>query len=147
MVIGDRFSRQKSILATSVAVAALGALYPMLCDPTEIMTGGFALVTAIHTLVTLGVYGKVPELFPTQYRLRGAGLAGMCGRAASIATPYATIWAFEQFGVQGVLLAVIAVLAALRAAILTLGVETAKLSLDDNGALADGAEEALAARR
>jgi putative MFS transporter len=71
----------------------------------------------------------------------------MCGRAASIATPYATIWASEQFGVQGVLLAVIAVLAALRAAILTLGVETAKLSLDDNGALADGAEEALAARR
>jgi hypothetical protein len=57
MVIGDRFSRQKSILATSVAVAALGALYPMLCDPTEIMTGGFAWVTAIHTLVTLGVYG------------------------------------------------------------------------------------------
>jgi MFS transporter, putative metabolite:H+ symporter len=146
MAVADRFSRQKSILASCLAVAALGALYPMLREPTEITVGGFALVTAIYTLVTLGVYAYVPELFPTQYRLRGAGLAGMCGRAAAIATPYLTIWLFEQYGVQAVLLAVIAMVAALSVAVLTLRVETAKQSLDDNGAVADEEEEALVAR-
>jgi MFS transporter, putative metabolite:H+ symporter len=146
MAVGDRFSRQKSILTSCVAIAALGALYPMLRDPTEIAVGGFALVTAIYTLVTLGVYAYVPELFPTEYRLRGAGLASMCGRAAAIATPYLTIWLFKHFGVEAVLLVVIAMLAALSVAILTLRVETAKLSLDDNGALAAEEEAAFAAR-
>jgi MFS transporter, putative metabolite:H+ symporter len=146
MAIGDRFSRQKSILASCLAIAALGVLYPMLRDPTEIAVGGFALVTAIYTLATLGVYAYVPELFPTEYRLRGAGLASMCGRAAAIATPYLTIWLFERFGVGAVLLVVIAMLAALSVAILTLRVETAKLSLDDNDALAAEEEAAFAAR-
>jgi putative MFS transporter len=143
MAIGDRFSRQKSILATCLAIAVLGFIYPTLRDPTGIVVAGFALVTAIYTLVTLGLYAYVPELFPTEYRLRGTGVAGVCGRAASIATPYLAIGLFEQFGVRGVLWMVIVALLALSTAILTLRIETAKLSLDDNGAFT-GEEETLA---
>ena len=43
---------------------------------------------------------------------------------------------FDNFGFRGVLWMVIAMLAALSAAILTLRVETAKISLDDNVAIA-----------
>ena len=142
MAIGDRLSRRKSILGTCLAIAALGILYPTLRDPTEIAMVGFVLVTAIYTLVTLGLYAYVPELFPTEYRLRGTGVAGMCGRAASITTPYFAVYLFEQYGIQGVLWMVIAMLAALSVAILVLRVETAKLSLDDNGAYA-AEDEAL----
>jgi putative MFS transporter len=65
-------------------------------------------------------------------------VAGVCGRAASITTPYLTVYLFENFGLRGVLWMVIVMLAALSAAILTLRVETAKISLDDNVALAGG---------
>jgi putative MFS transporter len=115
----------------------------MLREPTEVAIAGFALVTSIYTLVTLGLYAYVPELFPTEYRLRGTGVAGVCGRAASITTPYLTVYLFENFGLRGVLWMVIFMLAALSAAILTLRVETAKISLDDTNAFA-GADEATA---
>jgi putative MFS transporter len=144
MAIGDRFSRRWSILCTCATIAALGVLYPMLRDQTEITIAGFALVTAIYTLVTIGLYGYIPELFPTEYRLRGTGVAGMCGRAGSITTPYLAVYLFEQFGIRGVLWMVMAMLASLSVAILALRVETAKLSLDDNGALL-AEDDALAA--
>ncbi|MDE2363490.1 MAG: MFS transporter [Hyphomicrobiales bacterium] len=144
MAVGDRFSRQKSLLATCFAIAALGLIYPNLHDTTEVTIVGFCLVTAIYTLVTLGLYAYVPELFPTEYRLRGTGVAGVCGRAASITTPYLAIYLFDNFGVRGVLWMVIVMLAALCTAILTLRIETAKISLDDNGASAGG-ENGLAA--
>jgi MFS transporter, putative metabolite:H+ symporter len=134
MAIGDRFPRRRSILATCVVIAALGVLYPTLREQTEVTIAGFALVTAIYTLVTIGLYAYIPELFPTEYRLRGTGVAGMCGRAGSITTPYLAVYLFEQFGIRGVLWMVITMLAALCIAVLTLRVETAGLSLDDNGA-------------
>jgi MFS transporter, putative metabolite:H+ symporter len=137
MALGDRFSRQKSLLGTCAAIVVLGFVYSTMREQTEITIAGFALVTAIYTLVTLGLYAYIPELFPTEYRLRGTGTAGVCGRAASITTPYLTVYLFENFGVQGVLAMVTAVLVALSAAILILRVETAKISLDDNGASVD----------
>ena len=145
MALGDRFSRQKSMIGTCVAIIVLGFIYSSLRDQMEITIAGFALVTAIYTLVTLGLYAYIPELFPTEYRLRGTGVAGVSGRAVSITTPYLTVYLFEHFGVQGVLGMVTAMLVALCAAILILGVETAKVSLDDNGAFGDEDELAAAA--
>jgi putative MFS transporter len=142
MALGDRFSRQKSLIGTCAAIAVLGFVYSSLRDQTEITIAGFTLVTAIYTLVTLGLYAYIPELFPTEYRLRGTGVAGVCGRAVSITTPYLTVYLFEHFGVQGVLGMVTTMLVALCAAILILRVETAKVSLDDNGAFSD--DDALA---
>jgi putative MFS transporter len=143
MAIGDRFSRRWSILCTCAAIAALGLLYPSLTDQLAITVAGFALVTAIYTLVTIGLYAYIPELFPTAYRLRGTGVASMCGRAGSITTPYLAVYLFEQFGIRGVLWMVMAMLGALCTAVLLLRVETAKLSLDDNGAVLAG-DDALA---
>lgn len=140
MAVGDRFSRQRSLLASCAAIAALGLLYSTLRAPAEIALIGLALVTSIYTLVTLGIYAYVPELFPTEYRLRGTGVAGVCGRAASIITPYLAIYLFDNYGVRGVLWMVIIVLGALCTAILLLRVETAKMSLDESGGLAEGAD-------
>jgi MFS transporter, putative metabolite:H+ symporter len=135
MAVGDRLSRQGSIVATCLAIMALGFVYPTLRDPAAITAVGFLLVTSIYTLVTLGLYAYIPELFPTPYRLRGTGVAGVCGRGASIATPYLTIGLYEHFGLHGVIGMVACMLVALIAAILTLRVETGGLSLDDGARL------------
>lgn len=131
MALGDKVSRQWSIVGTCLVIMGLGFVYPSLREPTEITIIGFLLVTSIYTLVTLGLYAYIPELFPTQYRLRGTGLAGVFGRGASIATPYLTLALYERFGLQGVLGMVSCMLVALIIAIVTLRIETSRLSLDD----------------
>lgn len=79
----------------------LGWIYVNLRDTAAIIFVGFCLVTAIYTITTLGLFGFIPELFPTEVRLRGTGVAGTCGRAASIATPYLALLLNERFGVSG----------------------------------------------
>ena len=131
LLLADRVSRQKSMIGSCLAIMALGTLYPMMRDPAAFTTVGFALITSIYALVTLGLYAYVPELFPTELRLRGTGVAGMFGRGASISTPYLAVMLFERFGLEGVLLMVSGVLACLIAAILLLRVETGQRSLED----------------
>lgn len=131
MAVGDRVSRQWSLVGTCVVIIALGAVYPSLRDPAAITVIGFLLVTSIYTLVTLGLYAYIPELFPTSLRLRGTGVSGVFGRGTSIATPFLTIWLFEHFGLQGVLGMVSIMLLALIAAIAILRIETGGISLDE----------------
>ncbi len=130
LVLADRMSRQKSLVGSCVAIIMLGTLYPMMRDVVAVTTVGFSLITSIYVLVTIGLYAYVPELFPTELRLRGTGFAGMCGRAASISTPYLAIMLFERFGLEGVLLMVSGVLTLLIASILLLRIETGRQSLE-----------------
>jgi len=92
---------------------------------------GFLLVTSIYLLTAIGLFLYVPELFPTAYRLRGTGFAGMCARATSMVTPFLTVYLFQRFGIEGVLAMVGIVLAAMIISILLLRVETRGVSLDE----------------
>jgi MFS transporter, putative metabolite:H+ symporter len=99
--------------------------------PVPIAAVGFALVTTIYTVCTLGLFGYIPELFPTAHRLRGTGVAGTCGRAASMSTPYVALLLYTQFGVTGVLTMVGGVLLLLSVAILALRIETSQQTLEE----------------
>lgn len=103
----------------------------MMRDTSAITIVGFSLITSIYVLVTLGLYAYVLELFPTELQLRGTGVAGMCGRATLISTPYLAVMLFERFGLESVLLMVSGVLTCLILAILALRVETGQRSLGD----------------
>ncbi|WP_321871104.1 MFS transporter [Paraburkholderia tropica] len=129
--IADRVGRARGIVVSSIVSVALGWLYVTLRDPTAIMLVGFCLVSAIYTICTLGLFGYIPELFPTEMRLRGTGVAGTCGRASSIATPWLALMLYERFGVSGVIAMVTAILAVLCVAILALRVETSRAALED----------------
>jgi putative MFS transporter len=130
-LLGDKIGRRRGLILFSLATIVLGLIYPNMRDAISITIVGFALVTSIYTVVTLGLYGYIPELFPTQYRLRGTGVAGMCGRAASMSTPYLAVMLFQQFGLPGVLGMVISILSLLIVALLVLRVETNQHSLED----------------
>jgi len=131
LLLADRVSRQKSLIGSCIAIIALGTLYPMMRDAAAVTTVGFSLITSIYVLVTIGLYAYVPELFPTELRLRGTGFAGMCGRGASITTPYLAVMLFERFGIEGVLLMVSGVLICLVVSILLLRIETGQRSLEE----------------
>jgi putative MFS transporter len=122
--------RRNGLVAFSVLTVALGYLYVHMRDPAAISVVGFALVTAIYTVCTLGLFGYIPELFPTTHRLRGTGIAGTCGRAASMSTPYVAIVLYTHFGVTGVVSMVSAVLLLMSVAILALRIETSQQTLE-----------------
>jgi putative MFS transporter len=130
-LIADRVGRTKGLIVSSAVSVVLGWLYVSLHDTVTIIAVGFCLVTAIYTITTLGLFGYIPELFPTEVRLRGTGVAGMCGRASSIVTPYLALVLYEQFGVSGVIAMVSVVLAVLTVAVALLRVETSRHTLEE----------------
>lgn len=129
-LIADRLGRAKGLVWFSVLTIILGSLYPMMSSPVSIAGVGFVLVTCIYTIVTFGLYGYIPELFPTHLRLRGTGASGVCGRLASMITSYLSVVLFAQFGIIGVLLMVFVCLLAMIASILVVGVDANQSSLE-----------------
>ncbi len=132
-LLGDRLGRYLGLILFLLAPIVLGFLYPQMRDPMATSAIGFGLVTSIYTVVTLGLYGYIPELFPTAYRLRGTGFSSMCGRAASMCTPYLAVALFQSFGLPGVL----GMLTLLIVALVVLRVETRGQSLEDIGTTAE----------
>lgn len=128
--IADRLGRRKALVISSLVSIFLGYIYVQMRDAAAISVMGFALVTALYTVCTLGLFVYIPELFPTAHRLRGTGVAGTCGRGASMCTPYLAVLLYSHFGVSGVLAMVACVLVALCVALLLLKVEPGGLSLE-----------------
>ncbi len=129
--ITDWLGRRKSLIGFSFLTMLLAVAYASVTEPVAMTGVGFLLVTSIYTLVTIGVMGYVAELFPTEYRLRGAGLAGTAGRVATIITPFIVSALLKAFGLPGVLGFVILLLIVLVIVLATIGIETSNKSLEE----------------
>ena len=127
----DRWGRKPTIVGASLLTALLGAIYPFVHDPIWLPIVGFALVTPIYVLVSviIGIY--VSELFPTEIRMRGSGIANTFGRAATIVTPFIVVALFSSHGVAGVLGFLIALLLFQICTVVLLGFEPKRRALED----------------
>ncbi|AQV99231.1 MFS transporter (plasmid) [Cupriavidus necator] len=127
--VADRFGPRKGVITFGLVCAALGAVYPFLSNPVAIAGCGMLLVAAVSLCLYLGLGGTL-ELFPTEYRFRGAGLAQTVGRGCLIASPMIIMGIFRTYGIGGVIGAVsgLYLFAALLLAVA--GVETSKRSLE-----------------
>jgi putative MFS transporter len=129
--IADKISRRASLTVAAVLIILFGAIYPNVQGDAALAVTGFLLITSIYMLTAIGLFLYVPELFPTAYRLRGTGFAGMCARAASMTTPFLTVALFQHFGLEGVLAMVAGVLVLMVVAVLAVRIETRGASLDE----------------
>ncbi|WP_158808490.1 MFS transporter, partial [Beijerinckia sp. L45] len=140
----DRWGRKPTIIGASALAAVLGAAYPMITDSTLLLIVGFALTVPIYVLVALlfGIY--IPELFPTEIRLRGAGICNTFGRGATIVTPFIVVSLYNSGGVAAVMDLMIALLVIQIVVVLVFGIEPAHRRLEelqpDNIALGKPAE-------
>ncbi len=147
-VVSDRIGRARGIVIAALVSVVLGWIYVSLHDSTAIVIVGFGLVSTLYTITTLGLFSYIPELFPTDVRLRGTGVAGTCGRASSIVTPYAALALYQSFGISGVIAMLSGVLVVLCVAIMLLRIETSRHALEDIANEADETPTAeLAARQ
>jgi putative MFS transporter len=126
----DRIGRKPTIIGAALLAIAFGVIYPFVRDPNLLAAVGFGLTMPIYMLVALlfGIY--IPELFPTEIRLRGAGIANMFGRGATIVTPFLVVSLFGTYGIGGVLALMVGLLVVLVITVATLGIETRRRGLE-----------------
>jgi MFS transporter, putative metabolite:H+ symporter len=127
----DRWGRKPTIIGASLISVVLGIIYPMISDPVLLPAVGFALTVPIYVLVALlfGIY--IPELFPTEVRLRASGIVNTLGRGATIVTPFLVVMLFEARGVAGVMALMVGLLLLQVVTVWALGIEPRHRSLEE----------------
>ncbi len=127
----DRVGRRRIIVAASAFSILFGCIYPFVHDPVWLPIAGLALTVPIYVLVAVlfGVY--IPELFPTEVRLRASGICNTFGRGATVLTSFLVVPLFTTYGVGGVLALVVGLLAVLIVTVLALGVEPSGRRLEE----------------
>jgi putative MFS transporter len=118
--------------------------YPHLHGPVPFVLVGFGLVTSIYVLVGVGFAIYIPELFPTDLRMRGNGFANTLGRIVAMLTPYAVVPVYMADGVGGVTGVISLLLAVMAVSIWIVGIGTRQKSLEElAGGPGHGAEPLL----
>jgi putative MFS transporter len=127
----DSWGRKPTIVGASLLTIVIGSFYPFVKNPASLMVTGFFLIIPIYVLVALLFAIYIPELFPTEVRLRASGICNTFGRGAIIFTSFIVVALFRSHGVGGVLVFMIGLLIIEILVVLALGVEPKKRRLEE----------------
>jgi len=127
----DTWGRKPTIVGASLLTILLGGIYPFIKDPVLLPVAGFLLMIPIYVQVTLLFAIYIPELFPTDVRMRAAGICNTFGRGATILTPFLVVALLRNYGIGGVLSLMIGFLIVEIAVVLLFGIEPRMRRLED----------------
>ena len=127
----DSWGRRPTIIGASLLTILLGGIYPFISDPILLLVTGFLLMIPIYVQVTLLFAIYIPELFPTDVRMRAAGICNTFGRGATILTPFLVVALLRSYGIGGVLTLMIGFLIVQIIVVLRFGIEPKKRRLED----------------
>ena len=129
--IVDRFPRKRMAITLLLIIGLLGYFYSLQRSEIAIVIVGFTLtvVNYVFTCFACSVY--VPELWPTESRLRGMGLANAIGRVSAVFSPYGVAWLLSNYGSISVFIGLGVVLVLIAIIVATLGIETRRKSLEE----------------
>lgn len=132
-LVMDKLPRKVTGIGLLLTIATLGYFYSLQTNMTIISIMGFFLLTFVYMYVCYASAVYVPEIWPTEAKLRGSGLANSVGRLSGVFAPYAVAALLTNFGVTGVfaLLGSVSVLVAI--VIGTIGIETKGESIEKIG--------------
>ena len=129
----DSLGRKPAIIGASFAAILFGGIYPTIRDPMLFPLVGFLLVVSIYILVALLFAIYIPELFPTDLRMRAVGLCNTLGRTATIFTPFLVVFLLRAHGVAGVVALMIGLLVVQILAVWLFGIEPKQRRLEEMG--------------
>ena len=133
MLVMDKIPRKTMGVGLLVLIAVLGYIYSLQTSMLLITLIGFFLITFVYMYVCYASAVYVPEIWPTEAKLRGSGLANAVGRISGIAAPYAVAVLLSAYGVTGVFVLLGAVSIIVAIAIATIGIETKGVSVESLG--------------
>lgn len=129
----DSLGRKPAIIGASFAAILFGGIYPTIRDSMLFPLVGFLLVVSIYILVALLFAIYIPELFPTDLRMRAVGLCNTLGRTATIFTPFLVVFLLRAHGVAGVVALMIGLLVVQILAVWLFGIEPKQRRLEEMG--------------
>jgi putative MFS transporter len=129
--ISDRIGRRKAMIVAAACCGIAALAYSQQTGLFGLLALGLAVTALMSLLMGLGVGGYSPELFPTEYRLRGNGIAQTVGRVAVVLSPYIVVRLFHGFGIPGVMGWICAIYLTLAAVLTLFGIETNQRPLED----------------
>jgi putative MFS transporter len=142
MLIMDKIPRKVLGVGLLILIAALGYVYSLQDSMFMISLIGFFLITFVYMFVCYASAVYVPEIWPTEAKLRGSGLANAVGRVSGILAPFAVAALLNKSGVTGVFILLGSVAVIVAVVIATIGIETKGASIETIGHKADTAKEA-----
>ena len=131
VLVADRIGRKNGMILVSALAALVGWAYGHSTSVEMATVLGFLLFTLTYLMVALGIATYCPELFATENRMRGNGVAGCAGRVAGILAPQMVVALYASGGIQHVLTTIACVLAAMAIVLALFGIETNRRSLED----------------
>lgn len=129
-VSADLFGRKRTIITAAAVAILLSTAFPLSHDIVLTAAIGFLLTIPIYVLVAALFAVYIPELFPTELRLRGVGISNAAGRSASIVVPLLIAPILAQHGVAGVLALMGVALVLLIVVFAWLGIEPERKSIE-----------------
>jgi MFS transporter, putative metabolite:H+ symporter len=144
--IGDKVDRRPSLTVIGICALLSGILFAQGESVLWINIFGLLLLCSLFAFTTLSIAVYMPELFATEYRARGAGIAFTCARIGIMVTPFPIVWAFDFGGLAAVTTMFSAFLVIALIAVWLLGVETRAKPLEETAPVADEAVGTAAIR-
>ncbi|MBP2642650.1 MAG: ral substrate transporter [Firmicutes bacterium] len=129
----DRFPRKWTAVMLLIVLGLLGFIYSLQRDETLIVAFGFCLTVVLYMYVCFASAVYVPELWPTEIRLRGSGFCNSIGRLVTVFTPYGVAWILTNYGSVVVFATIGGVMALVAVIVGTVGIETRQKSLEEIG--------------
>ena len=130
-MLTDKFPRKYLAVGLLFFIAAISYVYSLQRSDFAIMTIGFFMTVLIYFFVCFSCSVYVPELFPTEIRLSGMGIANAIGRMTAVLSPYGVAWLLTNYGPASVFEVLSIFIMFIAAVILILGVETRGKTLED----------------
>jgi MFS transporter, putative metabolite:H+ symporter len=127
----DSWGRKPTIIGASVLTILIGSVYPFVNDPRVLLAVGFLLMIPIYVQVAVLFAIYIPELFPTEVRMRASGICNTFGRGATIVTPFIVVALFRSYEVSGVVGFLIGLVIVQIFVVLRFGVEPKKRRLEE----------------
>jgi MFS transporter, putative metabolite:H+ symporter len=130
-ISADTFGRKPTIIGAAASAILLCAAFSLSDNSFLTAAIGFLLTIPIYVLVAALFAVYVPELFPTEFRLRGVGICNAAGRSASIVVPLFVGPVFAHYGVSGVLSIMGVALLIMIGVVASLGIEPGRKGIEE----------------
>jgi len=130
----DAIGRRPSIIGASIVTIITGWVYAQFSaasDPAIVLGVGFVLMVAIYVQVAILFAVYLPELFPTDIRLRANGICHTLGRLATVVSPFIAGALLARYSLSGVIGLMTGLLVVQIAVVWAWGIEPAKRRLEE----------------
>jgi putative MFS transporter len=126
----DRLGRRRAIIGASILAAAVTASFGIVTSQLAATIAGFLVVAVVYFLIATIQCVYLPELFPTEIRVRCNAICLGMARISSMFVPFGVVFLYERGGVIAVVGSVGVAFLIEAVMMAAIGIETSRKSLD-----------------